>query len=166
VSVVAGLATARFVQLVAEHLPAKAGLLPHFDCRAWQVPSRAEAIDVFVWREADAVKNSITMAAGALYSDRELHGQHSAQKQELLFARGVNWNDYPAFFKRGTYLGRCAAELPLTEDERARIPEGHRPPPGTLVTRQRVVEFDLPPVRTIGNLADVLFERADPVART
>ena len=38
-SVLAGLASARFNQLVAEHLPAKAALLPHFDCRLWQVPT-------------------------------------------------------------------------------------------------------------------------------
>lgn len=164
-SVLAGLASARFNQLVAEHLPAKAALLPHFDCRLWQVPTLADALDVFVWRESDAVKNSISMAASALYSDRELHGQDSAAKQELLFQRGVNWNDYPAFFKRGTYLQRRAVAQPLTDAERARIPEAHRPAPDALVTRQRVLELDLPPIRTIGNLAAVLFERADPEPR-
>ncbi len=164
-SVLAGLATARFNQLVAEHLPAKAALLPHFDCRVWQVPTVADALDVFVWREADAVKNSITMAASAYYGHGELHGKNSSEKQELLHARGVNWNDYPAFFKRGTYLARRDLQQPLTDDERARIPERHRPPADALVTRTRVVELDLPPVRTIGNLADVLLDRAAPLPR-
>jgi len=164
-SVLAGLASARFAQLVARELPAKAEAVPHFDCRVWQVPSVADAADVFVWREDDATKNSVTMAAGAYYSDRELHGKDSSTKQELLFAKGVNWNDYPDFFKRGTYLARRSIERPLTYEERARIPEPHRPPPEALVTRTPVVELTLPPVRRIGNLTAVLFEGAAPEAR-
>lgn len=162
-SVLAGMASARFSQLIARALPAKADAVPHFDCRVWQVPTLADA--VFVWREDDATKNSITMAAGAYYSDRDLHGKDSAAKHELLHARGVNWNDYPAFFKRGSYLQRRAAPRELTDDERARIPEAHRPPPGTVVTRAAVVELDLPPVRKVGNLVAVLFDGASPEPR-
>ena len=73
--------------------------------------------------------------------------------------------DHPAFFKRGTYLQRRAHERTFTEEERARIPEAHRPPPDALVTRHQVIELDLPPVRQIGNLAAVLFEAADPTPR-
>lgn len=164
-SVAAGLASARFGQLVREHLPGKAGATPHFDCRVWQVPSLADAADVFVWREDDAGKNSISMAAGAYYADAELDGQHSGRKLELLAHAGVDWHAYPAFFQRGTYLQRRPHQRALTDDELARIPAAHRPPPGTLVERHHVVALDLPPVRTLANLTAVLFERADPTAR-
>jgi tRNA(His) guanylyltransferase len=164
-SVLAGLASARFCQLLVTHLPAKAGELPHFDCRVWQVPTLDDAVDVFIWREDDATKNSVSMAASALYTDRELFGKDGAAKQDLLHARGVNWNDYPAAFKRGTYLGRRTVERELTDDERARIPEAHRPAPGALFQRTRVVELELPPVRKVGNLAAVLFERGSPEPR-
>ncbi len=164
-SVLAGLASARFVQLVARELPHKAAEVPHFDCRVWQVPTLADAADVFVWREDDATKNSVSMAAGAHYSDRELHGKDSAAKQELLHARGVNWNDFPAFFKRGTYLQRRAVERRLTDEERARIPEAHRPPADAVVTRNQVAELELPPLRRIDNLVEVLFEGAAPRSR-
>ena len=164
-SVLAGMASARFVQLVARDLPAKVDAVPHFDCRVWQVPTPDDAADVFVWREDDATKNSITMAAGAYYSDRELHGKDSAAKHELLFAKGVNWNDYPAFFKRGTYLQRRTFERTLTDDERARIPDAHRPPADATFTRAQVVELELPPVRKIGNLVAVLFDGAAPESR-
>src|SRR5262249_23945400 len=103
-SVLAGMASARFGQLVREHLPSKASETPHFDCRVEQVPTFADAADVFVWREDDATKNSITMAAGAYYSEAELDGKTGNVKQELLWQHGVNWNDFPSFFKRGTYL--------------------------------------------------------------
>jgi len=161
-SVLAGLASVRFLQLVIEQLPAKAAELPHFDCRVWQVPTLADAAEAFVWREDDATKNSITMAACAYYSDRELDGKHSAQKQEMLWQKGVNWSDYPAFFKRGTYLQRRTFERGLGDEERARIPEAHRPPAGATFQRSQVVELELPPARRIKNLAAVLFERAAP----
>ena len=138
-SVSAGLASARFVQLLLQHLPERADRTPCFDCRVWQVPSQKEALEVFLWREDDAVKNSITMAAGSFYSDRELHGKDSAEKQEMLFQKGKNWNDYPAAFKRGTYLQRRASERELTEEERLRIPEAHRPERGTKFLRSTVV---------------------------
>lgn len=164
-SVLAGMASAKFVQLVREHLPAKAMETPHFDCRVWQVPTIADAADVFVWREDDATKNSITMAACAYYSDAELDGKNSGVKQEMLWQKGVNWNDFPSFFKRGTYLQRRSFERTLSDEERARIPEQHRPPIGATFERTQVVELELPPVRKIENLAAVLFERAVPVGR-
>ena len=120
---------------------------------------------MFVWREDDATKNSVSMAASAHYSDRELHGEDSSAKQELLFQKGINWNDYPAFFKRGTYVQRRSVQRTLSDDEVARIPEPHRPAPGALVTRTHVVELDLPPVRRIASLEAVLFAAADPEPR-
>lgn len=54
------------------------------DRRIWQVPTLANASDVFIWREDDATKNSIAMAASARYSDRELDGKSSSAKQEML----------------------------------------------------------------------------------
>jgi len=165
-SVLAGMASARFCRLVVEHLPGKANETPHFDCRVWQVPTLEDAADVFVWREDDATKNSITMAAAAYYADRELDGKNSSVKQEMLWQKGVNWNDFPGFFKRGTYLQRRTFERTLSDEERTRIPEPHRPPIGATFQRTQVVELDLPPVRKIANLSAVLFERADPVPRS
>jgi tRNA(His) 5'-end guanylyltransferase len=165
-SVLAGMASTRFYQLLLEHLPSKAKETPHFDCRVWQVPTLDDAAEVFIWREDDATKNSVTMAAGAHYSDAELDGKSSSVKQEMLWQKGVNWNDFPAFFKRGTYVQRRSFERTLTDEERERIPQRHRPPANATFQRTRVVELDLPPLRTIANLSAVLFERADPVPRS
>lgn len=164
-SVLSGMASARFGQLVREHLPQKADETPHFDCRVWQVPTLDDAAEVFIWREDDATRNSVSMAAVTHYSDAELDGKSSNEKQEMLWQKDVNWNDFPAFFKRGSYLQRRTAARTLTDEERARIPEAHRPPPGATFQRTQVVELDLPPIRTIANLPAVLFERAEPIAR-
>jgi len=54
---------------------------------------------------------------------------------------------------------------PLSDAERARIPEAHRPPADATFERTEVVELEMPPVRKIGNLLAVLVERAAPEAR-
>jgi hypothetical protein len=83
----------------------------------------------------------------------------------MLWQKGINWNDFPSFFKRGRYLQRRSFERTLTDEERAKISPGHRPPGGAIVKRTQVVELDLPPARKIANLAEVLFERAEPRAQ-
>lgn len=159
-SVLAGTASAKFCELVREHLPGKEAELPHFDCRVWQVPTLDDAAQVFVWREDDAVKNSLSMAAQAYYSHSELHGKGSSAKHELLHLKGVNWNDYPAFFKRGVYFQRKTYKRSLTEEERMRIAEKHRPAADALFERSCVIDIELPPIRKVTNIVDVLFRGA------
>lgn len=160
-SILAALASAKFNQLIATSLPEKAHLLPVFDARAWSVPNLDVAAEHFVWREADATRNSLTMAAYAHYSHRELHKAGAARKHEMLHAKGVNWAHYPAFFKRGTYVRRETTLRELSEQELARIPEKHRP--RGPVMRSRVCELEMPPIAQLKNLKEVLFLGAAPV---
>lgn len=146
-SVMAGYASVVFATQLAKRKPAGSRQIPCFDCRVWQVPSLQDVIDVFVWREDDATKNSITMAAQAHYSHKELHGKTGVEKQEMLFKKGINWNDFPAQFKRGAYLKRIVEDRPLTEEEWLRIPEKKRPARDLQVKRSRVVPINMPPIR-------------------
>lgn len=51
----------------------------------------------------DATRNSISSAGQAHFSHKQLEGLNSNQIQELLFQeKGINWNDYPTKFKRGS----------------------------------------------------------------
>jgi tRNA(His) 5'-end guanylyltransferase len=164
-SIASGLASAAFTRLVAEHLPEKSRSLPSFDARVWQVPSREDAVDVFTWREDDATKNSLSMAARALYSHSELHGKNGPELHDLLHARGVNWNDYAARFKRGAYLRRERFARALSDAELGRIPEAHRPAPDFTAQRSEVRVFEMPPIRRVRNVVETLFEGAPPVER-
>jgi len=166
VSVLASMATAKFNQfcLADDTLRERAmKLLPVFDCRVFQLPNRTEASNAFLWREKDATKNAISMAARSFYPHRELDGKSSAQMQEMIFQKGQNFNDYPAFFKRGTFVRRITEQRPFTPEELARIPEKHRPTPDTLVTRSRVVELEMPVFTRVLNREAVIFEGAAPV---
>lgn len=163
-SVLAAYTTAAFAcALIRANRTGLIARCPHFDCRAFQLPSRAETANVFLWREQDATKNAISMAARSVYSHRELDHKTGAEMQEMLFARGVNFNDYPAFFKRGTFVRRMTVERPFTEAEIARIPETHRPAAGMLVQRSEMRRLDMPRFASVTNREAVIFDGADPV---
>jgi tRNA(His) 5'-end guanylyltransferase len=165
-SVLAGLTTASFIGAMADHFDDWEMLLfklPHFDARVISMPSETEAANMLLWRNLDATKNAVSMAASHYYSHKELHGKNGSEKQEMLFQKEVNFNDYPFFFKRGTFVRRMATERTLTTDELARIPENHRPSADQLLVRTEVVDFDLPPLNRISNRTDVLFRAADVV---
>jgi len=75
-----------------------------FDSRFFQIPQKAEVFNYFLWRQKDATRNSISSVAQSLYSQKELNGVNSDQKQELIFQKGINWNDYPSKYKRGRII--------------------------------------------------------------
>lgn len=77
-----------------------------FDARFWTVPSAIEVYNYFLWRQRDAEKNSISSAAQSVYSHKELENMNGLDKQEMLFQKGINWNDYPAGQKRGRFIER------------------------------------------------------------
>lgn len=128
VSVLASLTTALFTSaLHTVGLGDYAARLPHFDCRVCQLPSRAEAANMFLWRWKDATKNAISMLAQENFSPKQLHGKHGGEMIEMLRERGIEFDDLPAFFRRGTFARRILDMRELTPAELARIPERHRP---------------------------------------
>lgn len=81
-----------------------------FDARAFVLPED-EICNYFHWRQTDATRNSIQMAAQALYSHKELHGKNCDDLQEMIFQKGVNWNNYEVWQKRGS----CIYKMPDTK---------------------------------------------------
>jgi tRNA(His) 5'-end guanylyltransferase len=105
-SIAASLATA----VLNERRPGRA----LFDARVFTISDPVEVANYFLWRQRDAVRNSISMAAQAHFSHRRLHGVNSGGMQELLHAEaGVNWNDYPDGCKRGRVTVRHTGERPV-----------------------------------------------------
>lgn len=167
-SVLASMATAAFTRAVLKsgdpEFIAYADRLPHFDARVFQLPDRASAVKCLHWRELDAAKNAVSMAAHHHFGHKATLGLSSAEKQEKLFQEaGVNFNDYPAFFKRGTFVRRETVERTLTEAERMRIPANRRPAADHVFERTQMVEVDMPIFGKIANAVDVVFEKAEPV---
>lgn len=145
VSLMAATASVRFGRECDMMLPEKASLDPEFDCRVWQLPNMTEVYNAFVWREDDATRNSLQMAAQAHYSQKQLHKAASPKLHDLLHAKGINWNDYPAFFKRGTYVVRRSYPRQLSPFELSQIPEDKRPTGP--VMRSALFVLDADPIR-------------------
>lgn len=124
-SVVTSMATLFFNEEKKALVSEKADTPAFFDCRVWNVPSRTAAAANLVWRENDATKNSITMAALSVFSHKEIDGKNSAEKIDMLFSKGIKWEAYPAFFKRGTYIQRIEVATEFTPEEIERLPLKH-----------------------------------------
>ncbi|ROP37097.1 tRNA(His) guanylyltransferase Thg1 family protein [Saccharothrix texasensis] len=137
VSVSAGVASAAFTHAAGE--PA------HFDSRVWIGAGPGDVLDYASWRQADATRCALNgwcywtlRKAGA--SRREatgrLEGTTTAAKHELLLGHGTDFDDLPAWQRRG---------IGLWWEEHSRA--GRDPVRGVDVTttRRRVhVEHDLP----------------------
>ena len=172
VSVIASAATWHFqralVTVPAGYIPENVGKPALFDCRAWNVPSPQEACNYLLWREQDATRNSVSMAAQTHYSTKQLHGKNGKEMQEMLFQKGVNWNDYPPRFKRGAYWKRLLVAWPFTAEELEALPPKHdaRTNPGLLVQRHLMSHLPLPPLGSIANAVEAIFYGATPLAKS
>jgi len=79
-----------------------------FDARAFLLP-KEEVMNVFEWRQQDCTRNAIESAGQTYFSHNMLNGKSCNEIQEMLFQyKGINFNDYPVWFKRGT----CAHKVP------------------------------------------------------
>lgn len=75
-----------------------------FDSRVFVIPDLTEVCNYMIWRQQDATRNSIQMGAQALYSQKQLDKKNTSELQEMMFQKGINWNDYPVGFKRGRMI--------------------------------------------------------------
>ncbi|QDJ96314.1 tRNAHis-5'-guanylyltransferase [Xanthomonas phage Xoo-sp13] len=110
VSVAASLATAKFNQLAAEAFEGQP--LAMFDARAFTLP-KEEVVNYFIWRQNDAVRNSIRSVATHYLGHAKCHGLNNAEVQDLLMQMDipVNWNDLAIHYKRGLAYNSISKEI-------------------------------------------------------
>lgn len=101
-SVLAGEASAKFTSVLGD--------VAAFDCRISQLPSPKLVVDYFRWRSEDAHRNALSghcywmlRRAGASPAEAasRLEGRSAAEKNELLFSSGINFNELPLWQRRG-----------------------------------------------------------------
>jgi tRNA(His) 5'-end guanylyltransferase len=133
-----------------------------FDCRVWNLPSLDEAVNYLIWRELDATRNSVQMAARSRFSHKECLNKSSSELQEMLFAIGINWNNYPAWAKRGSYLVLQDKTVEIESDVWQKIPEKYCP--SSRMIQRKSLEprvFDTP-LTSVSNKIEALFEGKVP----
>lgn len=73
-----------------------------FDARCFNIP-KEEVTNYFYWRQLDATRNSIQMVGQANFSHKELQNKTCNNIQDMLHEqKGINWNDFPTYQKRGS----------------------------------------------------------------
>ncbi len=101
-STLAGEASAAFSLLL--------GKIATFDCRVVPLPTIERVADYFIWRQEDAHRNSLNAHCywalrkegfGQEKATALLEGKSVAFKNDLLFEKGINYNELPAWQKRG-----------------------------------------------------------------
>ena len=104
-SILAGEASAKFSLLLGCHAV--------FDCRVSELPNTGLVVDYFRWRNEDAHRNALNahcywLLRGhgntARAATAFLLKKTAAEKNELLFENGLNFNDTPNWQKRGIGL--------------------------------------------------------------
>jgi tRNA(His) guanylyltransferase len=115
-----------------------------FDARAFTIPDPVEVENYFIWRQQDATRNSISMAAQAYFGHETLVGVSSNGSQDMLWReKSMSWNDYPVGCKRGRVVIRQTYSTDVTPIDK-RTQEGRVAPN---VTRSRWTTTD-PPIFT------------------
>ncbi len=135
-----------------------------FDCRVFQVPTLEEAANTILWREMDCTKNAISCAAQQYFSHKELQNKNGKEMQEMLFQKGINFNDYPSFYKRGTFIQRKKTLRKFTVEELDKLPLKHeaRSNPDLMIERSDVYEVEMPKFSSVTNRVGVIFNGEEP----
>ena len=122
VSVSAAIATAKFNDIVLDKFLNEKNKKFHkmdlalFDSRVFTIPDYVEVENYLIWRQQDASRNSIQMAARALYSHKECENKNTSQLQDMMHEKGVNWNNYTAREKRGGLIRRADVGVSIDTD--------------------------------------------------
>ncbi len=102
ISILAGEASAKFSLGL--------GAMACFDCRISQLPTIDLVVDYFRWRNEDAHRNALNAhcywclrrdGLSVEEATTRLERVSVAEKSELLFQHGINFNDLPSWQKRG-----------------------------------------------------------------
>ncbi len=98
VSVAAGIASSYFTvysEAIFEYVRAAV-----FDARAFVLPE-AEVTNYFLWRQQDAMRNSIQMLARSLYSHGSCNHKNTDELRAMCGQKGVIWGDLDMRWRRG-----------------------------------------------------------------
>jgi tRNA(His) 5'-end guanylyltransferase len=155
VSISAGIASSRFTR--------EFGSGAHFDSRIWVGPTAQHVVDYFRWRQSDATRCCLN---GWCYwtlrkEGRNVHeatvaleGRSSIEKNELLFARGMNFNDVPLWQRHGVGIYWDAVPRggfnPVAQEET------------TTLRRRMRIDKTLPRGDTFGELVSRLIAASAP----
>lgn len=112
-SVSASIATAYFNATMGSGVTSA---LAMFDARCFTIP-REEAVNYFLWRQQDAIRNSVSSLAQANFSAKQLHGKSQIDMKEMLKSININWDtDISIKNQRGWCIIRNKQDQPINDN--------------------------------------------------
>jgi len=133
-----------------------------FDNRLIPLPTIENVVDYFRWRQEDAHRNSLNShcywalrkeGVSAEDAQKQMTGISNSEKNDILFERGINYNDLPLWQKRGVGMYYRIEER-----------EGFNPitNKATTCTRRVLhVEMDLPIGLEYSNLIETIVNQSN-----
>lgn len=133
-----------------------------FDNRLIPLPTAENVVDYFRWRQEDAHRNSLNshcywaLRKEGMKADdaqKRMSGISNSEKNEILFERGINYNDLPLWQKRGSGM--------YFQDE---VRQGFNPVANAATTytrRSLQVEMELPIDQEYSQLITKIIEDAN-----
>ena len=166
-SILASVASVSFNKSVRDLRMDSITMPGYFDCRCWSVPTLDFAADVIMWRQQDAVKNSISMAAQSKFSHAKLLGKSGKDKILMLKDVGVDYYSYRAEDRNGVLVRKHRVNRKFTPEEISVLPPKHeaRKNPDLVVDRVVIAAEAAPYLGSLENKKEYLFDYADPVFR-
>lgn len=82
-----------------------------FDARVFVLPE-AEVCNYFLWRQRDAMRNSVSMLAQSLFSPKQCERKSTRDLMEMCATEGQDWNSLPPQWQRGVCVIRRLFESP------------------------------------------------------
>lgn len=93
--------------LTDDHVIADPARYATFDARVYTIPQQMEVANYFIWRQKDAMRNAVSMAAHAHFSHGDLLNKNTQDmKQMLLDQCGIHFENYPERFQVGSVVTR------------------------------------------------------------
>jgi len=86
-----------------------------FDSRVLLVPSVSEVVNYMIWRQQDAMRNSISMVAQSIFTQGQLNGVPTIDLLEMIRDAGHPWEDYALKFQRGCVVHKIATISPFVD---------------------------------------------------
>lgn len=74
-----------------------------FDARVFTIPDPVEVYNYFVWRQKDAIRNSVQAASHMVFTSAECLKKNTTELKAMLLQKGIDWETYSVRQK----LGRC-----------------------------------------------------------
>lgn len=72
-----------------------------FDARTFTIPMKEEVVNYFIWRQQDAIRNSVQMLAQNLYSQKQLNGLNRSLLISKCLEKGHDWEKLKPGYKWG-----------------------------------------------------------------